>query len=218
MARADEVPPETESSAPLTIKPIRFEPIDLSPQQKVRIVALTTFGIAWFFWLGAVLGSYLNVVVYRMPLGLNTVAPVSRCPKCQTAIRPRDNIPILSWLLLRGRCRACGEPISSRYVIVESIMGLLFVLLLCFDVLSGGWYLPDHLRSMSRGLPVIEHFLQPRLLGLYFYHAALVWFLTGSVLFLIDGNRVPRKFILAGLLIAIVPPLIWPTLTPVFRS
>ena len=76
---------------------------------------------------GLIIGSYLNVVVYRLPLGLSTVYPRSRCPGCGSLIRARDNVPVLSFLLLRGRCRTCGTPISWRYPLVEAATGALFV-------------------------------------------------------------------------------------------
>lgn len=76
---------------------------------------------------GLIVGSYLNVVIYRLPLGLSTVYPRSRCPGCGSLIRARDNVPVLSFLLLRGRCRTCGTPISWRYPLVEAATGALFV-------------------------------------------------------------------------------------------
>ena len=76
--------------------------------------------------MGAVLGSFLNVVIHRLPRGESLVHPRSRCPRCGTQIAGYDNIPIVSWLLLRGRCRHCGVPISPRYPAVELITALLF--------------------------------------------------------------------------------------------
>ncbi len=76
---------------------------------------------------GAILGSFLNVVVHRLPRGVSTVTPRSACPFCGAPIRARDNIPIVSWLLLRGRCRACSAPISVRYPLIELATGGLFV-------------------------------------------------------------------------------------------
>ncbi|MBN9633035.1 MAG: prepilin peptidase [Actinobacteria bacterium] len=77
--------------------------------------------------LGLAVGSFLNVVAYRLPAGGSLAAPPSACPDCGAAIRPFDNIPVVSWLLLRGRCRDCREPISARYPIVEALTGLLFL-------------------------------------------------------------------------------------------
>ncbi|MCW2746785.1 MAG: prepilin signal peptidase PulO-like peptidase [Mycobacterium sp.] len=79
--------------------------------------------------LGLAIGSFLNVVVHRVPLGESVVHPRSRCPGCETAIAPRDNVPVLSWLLLRGRCRQCAEPISLRYPLVELACAVLFAVL-----------------------------------------------------------------------------------------
>jgi leader peptidase (prepilin peptidase)/N-methyltransferase len=79
----------------------------------------------WVFFVGTCVGSFLNVVIYRLPAGLSLVHPGSRCPKCETPVRFYDNIPIFSWLILRGRCRACKAPIAVRYPLVELLTGLL---------------------------------------------------------------------------------------------
>lgn len=76
--------------------------------------------------LGVVLGSFLNVVIYRVPNGLSIVAPASACPRCGASISPRDNVPVLSWLLLRGKCRSCKTAISLRYPLVELGTGVAF--------------------------------------------------------------------------------------------
>jgi leader peptidase (prepilin peptidase)/N-methyltransferase len=77
--------------------------------------------------LGAVFGSFLNVVVYRLPRHESLVLPASHCPTCGMPVKPYDNIPILSWLLLRGHCRGCGAPISVRYPLVEALTAALCV-------------------------------------------------------------------------------------------
>ncbi len=80
------------------------------------------------FILGSVIGSFLNVCIHRLPKEESVVSPRSRCPVCGTPIRAMDNIPLLSFALLRGRCRACGNPISRRYPLVEALTGILFAL------------------------------------------------------------------------------------------
>jgi leader peptidase (prepilin peptidase) / N-methyltransferase len=82
--------------------------------------------IAFVAVLGAILGSFLNVVIHRLPLGESLASPGSRCPSCGTPIAPWDNVPVVSWLLLRGRCRHCGAPISPRYTIVELLTAATF--------------------------------------------------------------------------------------------
>jgi leader peptidase (prepilin peptidase) / N-methyltransferase len=76
--------------------------------------------------LGAVVGSFLNVVIYRLPRGQSLVGPWSRCPSCQAPIAAYDNLPVVSWLLLRGRCRGCGAPIAPRYPLVELLTAAVF--------------------------------------------------------------------------------------------
>jgi leader peptidase (prepilin peptidase) / N-methyltransferase len=77
--------------------------------------------------LGLLLGSFLNVVIYRLPRGESLIKPASRCPACEAPVKPYDNIPVLSWVLLRGRCRNCGATISSRYPLVEALTAAAFV-------------------------------------------------------------------------------------------
>lgn len=84
-------------------------------------------GGIYAFILGAVIGSFLNVCVSRWPAGLSVISPRSRCPKCGHAITAMENIPIVSWLVLRGRCKACGEKISIQYPLVELATGLLWL-------------------------------------------------------------------------------------------
>src|SRR4051795_10382432 len=77
--------------------------------------------------IGLVVGSFLNVIIHRVPQGASIVTPRSHCPGCGSGIRPRDEIPVLSWILLRGRCRDCGESISARYPLVELLTAVVFV-------------------------------------------------------------------------------------------
>ena len=83
--------------------------------------------IAGFFVFGLIFGSFLNVCIYRMPRGLSVVRPRSACPACNAPIAGYDNIPVLSWLILGGRCRKCKAQISPRYATVELLTGVLFV-------------------------------------------------------------------------------------------
>ncbi|HEY8148346.1 MAG TPA: prepilin peptidase, partial [Vicinamibacteria bacterium] len=77
--------------------------------------------------VGLVVGSFANVCIHRLPLGLSVVRPRSRCPRCEAPIRALDNVPVLSYVLLRGRCRACAARISPRYPAVELANGLLYL-------------------------------------------------------------------------------------------
>jgi leader peptidase (prepilin peptidase)/N-methyltransferase len=92
--------------------------------------------------LGLLIGSFLNVVIYRVPLGRSIVSPPSACPGCGNPIRARDTIPVLSWFLLRGRCRDCGTGISVRYPLVEAGTGAAFALLAIG--IGESWTLPAY--------------------------------------------------------------------------
>jgi leader peptidase (prepilin peptidase)/N-methyltransferase len=90
---------------------------------------------------GLALGSFLNVCIYRMPLKISIINPPSRCPNCDKNIRFYDNIPLISYILLRGKCRNCGQPVSIRYPLVELITGLLSIALFIRYGLSGSYFL-----------------------------------------------------------------------------
>jgi len=92
------------------------------------LVVTTAAGASLAGILGLVLGSFLNVVAYRLPRGESLARPASRCPGCDAPIKPYDNVPVVSWVLLRGRCRSCGASIAWRYPLVEIATALLMAL------------------------------------------------------------------------------------------
>ena len=94
------------------------------------------------FGLGAAVGSFLNVVVYRLPEGLSLLYPPSRCPRCETQLKPYDNVPVFGWLWLKGKCRSCRLPIAARYPMVEFATGCLFVAVFLFFGMN--WQTPWH--------------------------------------------------------------------------
>lgn len=94
------------------------------------------------FILGSAVGSFLNVVVYRLPAGLSLIYPPSRCPKCRTRLKPYDNVPVFGWLWLKGKCRSCRLPIAVRYPMVELATGVLFVAVFMF--FGPTWQTPGH--------------------------------------------------------------------------
>ena len=122
----------------------------------------TLIGAAFAFAFGACVGSFVNVVAWRLPNGQSIVSPPSRCPKCGHQLSWRENLPILGWLMLRGRCKCCRLPISLRYPLVESLLALLFLATFVlfygpFDRLDGWgvdasspwWHLQGFSRSWS---------------------------------------------------------------------
>ena len=93
---------------------------------ELMMLTPTLVGAVFMFVFGACVGSFLNVVAYRLPMGRSVVSPPSRCPACGARLRWYDNLPVLGWLLLRGRCRRCRRRISLVYPVVEVLVGLLF--------------------------------------------------------------------------------------------
>jgi leader peptidase (prepilin peptidase)/N-methyltransferase len=124
--------------------------------------------------LGLLVGSFLNVVVARVPEGRSVVRPASACPHCGAPIAPRDNVPIVSWLLLGGRSRCCGEPISRRYPVVEACTAIAFALVAAWAGLS--WLLPALLYlvaiSVALALIDVEHHRLPNAIVLPSYLVA----------------------------------------------
>jgi leader peptidase (prepilin peptidase) / N-methyltransferase len=91
--------------------------------------------------LGALIGSFLNVVIHRLPLGESLATPGSHCPACDAPVRSFDNVPVLSWLVLRGRCRSCGAPISVRYPAVELLTAASFAAVVAVRGFDDGLWL-----------------------------------------------------------------------------
>jgi leader peptidase (prepilin peptidase)/N-methyltransferase len=113
--------------------------------------------------LGLVVGSFLNVVIHRVPRHESVVRPRSRCPECGTTLAERDNVPVVSWLLLKGRCRTCDAPISARYPAVELLTAVAFAAVgLCF---GADWAVPAYLVLVAALVAVsavdLELFLVP---------------------------------------------------------
>lgn len=132
---------------------------------------------------GLLIGSFLNVVVYRVPAGLSVVSPPSSCPSCGAQVRSFDNIPVVSWLVLRGKCRSCKAAISIRYPITELLTGVLFGLVAAR--IGSSWTLPSEL-GFTAGLIALaavdlDRYLLPRKIV---YATALV---VAAGLFLASG-------------------------------
>ena len=151
-------------------------------------------GVAVSFVLGLIVGSFGNVCIHRLPQGESVVIPGSRCPNCRTAIKAYDNIPVLSFLLLKGQCRSCGHRISWQYPVVELLTGSLFAV----TVLRFGltWH-TGILWAFVAALVIVtfidlEHQIVPDVITLPGIAIGLTW----SVLawFLIRGDGIPAAF------------------------
>ena len=151
----------------------------------------TIYLYAIIFILGTVIGSFLNVCIYRIPEGLSIVKPRSRCGTCGQTLTAVDMVPILSWVFLKGKCRTCGAKIAARYPMVEALEGLLFVaVFLKFGVT-----------------------LMTPLMWLFVAFLTVVFFID------VDHRIIPNKLVIFGLIIGILPALFqWFSIYPLYYS
>jgi len=169
----------------------------------------------WVFVFWSLIGSFLNVVVHRLPLGRSVVLGGSRCPRCGTAIKWHDNLPIVGWLRLGGRCRACGLPIAARYPLVESFCAGLGTAVYCRELLSGGTNLPVRIPDqLHDGLLRLVPSPGPDLLALTLYHAGTLCVLLVWGLIAWDRGRPPRWHVASVLLVAAGLAVVLPLLHP----
>jgi|694.fasta_scaffold24958_7 prepilin signal peptidase PulO-like enzyme (type II secretory pathway) len=154
-----------------------------------------------FVW-GAMLGSFLNVVVHRVPRGASIVHGRSRCPRCGAAVRPRDNVPVLGWLFLRGRCRDCAEPISARYPLVEAGCGLIVAAVAAVDLVHGGI---DRMLLRGDWLPWAR----------FACHGLALLTLVAWTLIAASGSRVPKTATVVAVVVAGLAAVALPAVQPV---
>lgn len=161
------------------------------------IAAFHLIGMSFCFALGSVVGSFVNVCVYRLPWQKSVLWPGSHCPRCLTAIAKRDNVPILGWFLLGGRCRECSLPISPRYPLIEALVGALFVLVYVADVVYGTHRLFDTDAYARAG-----------------YHQLLVTLLVIATFTDFDYFVIPDAITVTGMVIGIVLGTLIPGIRP----
>ena len=185
----------------------------LSPSAATWIIAV------WLFALGTVVGSFLNVVVYRLPGGMSIVRPGSHCPFCKHPIRWYHNIPVLGWIALGGRCRDCRAAISIRYPLVEAASGGLFLLLGIHELLDGAANLPFRPTAQS-GPGLVAAYSTAQLVTIYAYHLFLMCTLFAAALIEFDcvergAGRAWWRLLVPAVVVGLAAPLAWPGLRPV---
>jgi leader peptidase (prepilin peptidase)/N-methyltransferase len=170
------------------------------------------FWLTFVFCIGASVGSFLNVVVARLPLEKSLIWPGSRCGSCLQPIRGSANLPIISYLLLRGRCRTCGARFSSRYMWVELGTALAFSGLFYLDVLAN-WQDVDFVRNAQGQIAM--GWVPWDLWAFFGHHALLMSFLIAASLCDLDGRIIPLPLTVTGttigLLLATLMPWPWPS-------
>lgn len=150
----------------------------------IAVVAVAALG-------GLLIGSFLNVVAHRLPRGESLVRPGSHCPGCGAAVRPYDNVPVLSWLVLRGRCRDCGEPISWQYPLVELATAMLFAAVVAARDDAAG--IAIGLILVTALVPIVVVDLERRLIPNLITGPAAVAVLVAGLL--LDIGGVPEQLI-----------------------
>lgn len=153
------------------------------------------------FVLGAAVGSFSNVCIYRIPWEKSLVWPASRCPRCLSPIAPRDNWPIVGWLLLNGRCRTCKQPIAARYPLIEALVGLLFVAAYLVDVLALG-------DGLMMGDSLVQGMLRAG------YHQLLLAFLVVATFIDYDHMIIPDEVTITGMVVGLGYAMLAPGVRP----
>jgi prepilin signal peptidase PulO-like enzyme (type II secretory pathway) len=166
----------------------------------------------WFFAVGASVGSFANVVAYRVPRGMSVAWPPSRCSSCGQPVQLRDNIPIISWLRLGGRCRHCAAPFSVRYLLVELAFGLMFVAFGQAELLSGGANLPNWPVPAYTGPVWILWYPKWGVILITLFHIRLVSHLYVWSLAQWDGQRLPPSHRFGDVAVALLLPAVLPFL------
>ena len=164
---------------------------------------LVTLGLG-FFLIGTVVGSFLNVCIYRIPWQKSVIWPSSTCPRCWRAIGAQDNVPIISWIALRGECRSCGARISLRYPFVEALVGLLFLGAYITDVIAGP-------RVAWGQVPVFQ-------LVAAAYHAIFLALLVAATFIDYDLTIIPDQITVTGMIVGLVVGTLWPGVRPELRT
>jgi leader peptidase (prepilin peptidase) / N-methyltransferase len=164
--------------------------------------------LVWLFFLGSLLGSFANVVVYRLPRRRSLLWPPSHCPRCKHPIRWHDNIPIFGWMLLGGKCRDCGLAISSQYVFVETMFGILLATIGWLEGVEGRANLPVRQFLLSDDIPSSQWVF----VG---YHVLLIGTLACAAMMQQDGKQISRSLLVFAGWWGLALPLVWGAVRPV---
>ena len=190
--------------------PIKYVKM-LRHAETAQFYLMQVFGVIWIFFLGSCFASFLNVVAWRTPRGRG-INGSSKCPFCNNKLRFWDNLPVVGWLRNGGQCRDCRLPISLRYLIVEIILGSLFLLVCGIEILGGGWNLPFRMPEKTLGFENLVFEPKWDLIQLASYHLCLICLLFTFSLIRSEGLKVPIQILVTGLIIGLVLPFIWPAM------
>lgn len=178
---------------------------ELTVADVVSNVFVETSTLLFVFFSGAAIGSFVNVILYRMPRRINLLWPPSRCPACLNRLKFVDNLPVVGFLGLRGKCRHCGTAIPRSYLRVEVGFGLLFLALTYLEIHTGGSNLPLRTPNMYSGALYNLWFPRPDMVRIWVYHLALAGVLGTLFLFARRGVWFPGLFVGVAVLAGVLP-------------
>ncbi len=187
----------------------------LTTSQEIRIFTSKLAVFLGFAFIGGSVGSFLNVVAWSVPRGEPIVFRSSACPKCGAKIRAYDNLPVISYFLLAGRCRDCDVRIPIRYVLVEWAAGGIFASLFLFELVTGAQNVPGFNHPAFSGILWIVMYAKWDIIGIYIFHASLFSLLLTIALMELDRLRPPRGFFVGTIAVMLAAVTLFDFLQPV---
>ncbi|MEM0924594.1 MAG: prepilin peptidase [Planctomycetota bacterium] len=196
-------------------RPTTFKVEELTAFEILRIRSAKLAVFAIVAYLGACLGSFINVVARSAPRRESVILRNSSCPTCMTPIRRIDNFPIISFLVLKGRCRDCSQPIGIRYLTVELVAMAIISILFLFELVTGAANVPGSRHYHYVGIVWILLYTKWPVVGLFLFHTMVYTFLLLLALVELDRQRLPKHVSALMLLVAACLVIAIPTLRPI---
>ena len=192
---------------------IKLEPTVFYLLEQVAKYSLMTAGIFWFFFFGGALGSFLNVVAWRLPQG-RTLWGSSYCPGCDTKLKLQDNFPLFGWLWRKGRCRTCQMEIAGRYFIVELIASVTIGILALVELIGAGANLQSTPDQITFSFERFAAAPEPRFIGYFLLHSSLIFILITAALITLQKQALPKSILVFGFCIYIITSVAWTQALP----
>ncbi|QDU63911.1 Leader peptidase PppA [Planctomycetes bacterium Pan216] len=191
-----------------------FKIDEATAEEEVAETIAEGMTLLWFFFLGASVGSFINVVAYRWPRGISISMGKSSCPHCEQRIAWYDNVPVLSWLQLKGACRKCDKTIPARYIVVELVMGSIFLSFFFLELIGGGAI--GHSRFEFTYVSLFNVLLIDKriILYIFLFHGLLMAFLMTMVLIRVEGKAISPRLVILGMVFGFWALLYFPDLQP----
>ena len=177
--------------------------------QGLQMFAMHTFVYLWITFLGSCFASFLNVVAWRVPRG-RSILGSSHCPHCDVKLSMRDNVPIFGWLNNDARCRSCAAPIAVRYLVVELLLGVVFLLLFLVEVVWGGMNLPVRPEVNHAGVEFLLFSPNWFLILTFVYHSTLMCGLFTIAVIASEGKRIPLLVVFFAAIFLVACGSTWP--------